>query len=42
MKKTIKEKSGKYKLKKEITLRDILLVLTIVGLICLTAIICEV
>lgn len=42
MNKIIKEKNGVHRLIKKITFKDILLVLSIVGIICLIAIICEV
>ena len=40
--KVIKEKDGKYRIRKRITLGDILLVLIIVVTVCLIVIICEV
>lgn len=42
MNKIIKEKNGVHRIYKKVTVRDILLVLIIVGIICLIAVVCEV
>jgi hypothetical protein len=42
LKKIIREEGGKHRLIKRITVEDILLVLSIVVIICLISIICEV